>query len=237
MSSERGVLFRASAVAQPAVVCPLLNTRPPGVLLTRRALLEVQPLLLHLAAAAAAQASTSSSDEDEDEVGGCSAPQPHSHQEVQLPDGVQGHSVRLLGGSSWSRHVVLLQECCGGSSAQERATQAAAAAEWLSAALTADGNQPGSAGSEQAEGSAVSLRCWYDVSVQPEDAAAPGWRTALASGLASRLATRRGGAVQFVPVLGASVVVVQQADSGSPDCGCAAGGSTSWAVMEALAAG
>jgi hypothetical protein len=184
--------------------CPRACRGAAVVVLPSRALLEVQPLLIDLAAAAAAGAmsgSSSSSGEDEESDAGqqCGVPADNSAA-AAVPELLQqGVAVGMSqpSDSNWCRVLLQLQHA-GSSSTHEvesHAKQAAAAGKWLAAycsPVCGDGGQPGQPGTQVA-----SLRCWYDGTLQDGAHSDGGWANLLLSELPSEVAG------QLVPVLSA----------------------------------
>lgn len=194
--------------------------QPDGVVLSHRALLEVQPLLVDLQALAADKDSSSSSDEDEPKTNAkASGDRMPAAASVTSDSLLQQHRVLLdvvqaAGCCGWQRALLQLQRgSCSelddhSGAASERTSQVAAVAEWLAAV------QWSSAGDQL-----VSLRCWYDARLQDEAAhSGDGW----AEMLRSRLAPGGAGG-QLVPVL-------------SAQAGGTTGGAstTCWCLIECL---
>jgi hypothetical protein len=183
--------------------CPRACHRAAVVVLPSRALLEVQPLLIDLAAAAAGamSGSSSSSGEDEESDAGqqCGVPA-DNNAAAAVPELLQqGVAVGMSqpSDSKWCR--VLLQLQYAGSSSthdvESHAKQAAAAGKWLAAycsPVCGAGGQPG-----QPRTQVASLRCWYDAKLQGGAHSDGGWADLLLSELPSEVAG------QLVPVLSA----------------------------------
>jgi hypothetical protein len=174
--------------------CPRACHRAAVVVLPSRALLEVQPLLIDLAAAAAGamSGSSSSSGEDEESDAGqqCGVPADNSAA-AAVPELLQqGVAVGMSqpSDSKWCR--VLLQLQYAGSSSthdvESHAKQAAAAGKWLAAycsPVCGAGGQPG-----QPRTQVASLRCWYDAKLQGGAHSDGGWADLLLSELPSEVA-------------------------------------------------
>lgn len=186
--------------------------------MVRRALLEVQPLLLDLSAVASAASSSSSSSDDDAPAAQAPTHQPggsasaagsganglqHLLQGAMLQQHHVKVSVSQPNNGSWQRVLLQLQD--GDGSSQGHAAQVVAVRSWLSA-YCSQGPCSATATSRlaiqeadqcTAAGYVVSLRCWCDVREDDTLAVARSQAQSLLSGLAPKLAG------QVVPVLSA----------------------------------
>lgn len=174
----------------------------------------MQPLLVDLSAtAAAAAASSSSSDEDGGAATGpaaaLSAGTP-SCDDLLHVDVLQKHSMQVdvtwPADGSWRRVLLQLQRGSGSGtdSSEDLKAQAAAAGSWITmycsqqpTAVVATIRATEEAGQQDSAGQMVSLRCWYDQTLQWEAGDSHRWLHALLSKLPTKLAG------QMVPVLSA----------------------------------